>query len=142
MLEQLCKEHTDLTREDICQLQQIRAQLPLMADLMGQDVFLDCLTCDGCVMVVAQAQPSTADSAYRQNVVGEYALREKEPAVYHALQSHAPARDIKAVTQEDCAVRQDVVPTQIMRPPLTFVSLSTLAVSSLIIQSSLCIWWE
>lgn len=110
MLEQLCKEHTDLTREDICQLQQIRAQLPLMADLMGQDVFLDCLTCDGCVMVVAQAQPSTADSAYRQNVVGEYALREKEPAVYHALQCHAPARDIKAVTQEDCAVRQDVVP--------------------------------
>ena len=110
MLEQLCKEYTDLEIADICQLQQVRAQLPLMAELTGQDVFLDCLCRDGSVMVVAQAQPSTADSAYRQNVVGEYALPEKEPAVYHALQSHAPARDIKAVTQEDCAVRQDVVP--------------------------------
>ena len=60
--------------------------------------------------MVAQAKPSTVGSAYRQNVVGEYALPDKEPAVYHALQHHVPSRDIKAVTQEDRTVRQDVVP--------------------------------
>lgn len=110
MLQSLCQTKTDLTPEDICQLQQISQQLPLMAELTGQDVFIDCLTRDGRAMVVAQAQPSTVGSAYQQNVVGEYALADKEPAVYHALNFHTPARDIKAVTQEDCAVRQDVVP--------------------------------
>lgn len=33
MLEQLCKEHTDLTREDICQLQQIKAQFSWSAPI-------------------------------------------------------------------------------------------------------------
>ena len=110
MLEIICRQKTDLSPEDISQLQQISHQLPLMAELTGQDIFIDCKTRDGRVVVVAQAQPSTAYSAYQQNVVGEYVLADKEPAVYHALQLQAPARDIKAVTQEDRVVRQDVVP--------------------------------
>lgn len=110
MLETICREKTDLSSEDICQLLQISQQLPLMAELTGQDVFIDCLTLDGRAVVAAQAKPSTVSSVYQQTVVGEYALPEKEPAVYHALQLHTPARDIKAVTQEDRAVQQDVVP--------------------------------
>lgn len=38
------------------------------------------------------------------------ALRSDEPAVYHALEMQVPVRDLKAVTQENCTVRQDAVP--------------------------------
>ena len=35
-----------------------------------------------------------------------------EPAVYRALETRTPVRDIKAVTQEENMVRQDAVPIQ------------------------------
>lgn len=110
MLRTICREQTALSDADICQLEQISSQLPLMAELTGQDVFIDCLTESGAAVVVAHARPGTVSSAYQQDVVGQPALPDKEPAVFHALQTTAPARDIKAVTQEDRAVRQDAVP--------------------------------
>ena len=110
MLRKICQEHTLLTAENIAHLEQVETQLPLMAELTGGDVFIDCLTKDGAVMVVAQARPSTLGSAYAQSVLGEFAQPENEPAVFQALQTGAPARDIKAVTQENRSVRQDVIP--------------------------------
>ena len=41
---------------------------------------------------------------------------------------------------QDSSVRQEVVPTQMIRPPEALVSLRILAVSSFIMQSSLCMW--
>lgn len=35
------------------------------------------------------------------------ALRSDEPAVYHALEMQVPVRGLKAVTQENCTVRQE-----------------------------------
>ena len=110
MLRKICQEQTFLSAEDIFRLEQVESQLTLMAELTGADVFIDCMTKDGAVMVVAQARPSTLGSAYQQDVVGKFAQPENEPAVFQALQTGAPARDIKAVTQENQSVRQDVVP--------------------------------
>lgn len=110
MLQQLCREKTDLSERDILRLAQTAAQLPLMAELTGCDMFIDCTTSDGKAIVAAQASPSTASSVYQKSVVGEYALPDKEPAVVHALELGAPVRDIKAITQENRTVRQAVVP--------------------------------
>ena len=110
MLKKICMEKTRLLPTEIHQLENLCQQLPLMAELTGADVFIDCMTADGRAVVAAQARPFTADSAYREDVVGAYALRDKEPAVFHAAQMCAPVRDLKAITQEGRAVRQDAVP--------------------------------
>ena len=110
MLRKICGEKTDLQAEDICQLEAIACQLPLMAELTGADVFIDCFTTDGRAVVVAQSRPHTVGSAYEKNVVGAYVLPDKEPAVFHAMELQAPVRDLKAITQEERTVRQDAAP--------------------------------
>lgn len=110
MLQCLCRERTALSDADIAKLQAVETQLPLMAELGGADVFIDCMTAEGEMFVAAQAGPSTAGSSYEQNVVGHRVLPEKEPAVFHAWEMKAPVRDIKAVTQEGRTVRQNAVP--------------------------------
>ena len=101
---------TDLRESDIEAIEAVEAQLPLIAELTGTDVFIDCLTRDGMAVVVAQAQPNSMRSLYQNCIIGEYALREKEPAVFYALEKQAPIREMKATTQENCQVRQDVAP--------------------------------
>lgn len=101
---------TGLTDSDIADIKAVAAQLPLIAELTGTDVFIDCLTPDGMAVVVAQARPNSMRSLYQNSIIGEYALREKEPAVFYALEKQVPIRDMKATTQENCPVRQDVAP--------------------------------
>lgn len=110
MLRQICKEKTLLDERDILTLEDLERQLPLIAELTQADVFIDCLISDRQAVVAAQARPASAESIYEKTVVGEDALAEKEPAVFHAARIGAPVRDIKAVTQENRAVRQSVVP--------------------------------
>lgn len=100
-----------LDDSEIKKLEQIEAALPLMADLAGADLFIDCMqVLDGRMFVAAQAEPGHMPSAYAGSVVGCYAEREDEPAIYRAMETRSPVRDIKAVTQEERSVRQDVVP--------------------------------
>lgn len=111
MLEQLCREYTSLTDKDIEILKSIREHLPLMANLMKADVFIDCATREsGVAIVVAEAKPSMYKSMYKESVVGEYAFRHNEPAALRTLELGMPTRDLRAITQEDQIVKQNVVP--------------------------------
>lgn len=110
MLRQLCQEKTTLGEEDIRTLEDIARQLPLFAELLGADLFIDCPVTEDRAVVVAQAKPAGVSSLYEKTVVGADALADKEPAIFHAVRINAPARDIKAVTQEDRTVRQSAVP--------------------------------
>lgn len=112
MLERLCREHTQLGDAEIALLETVAGNLALMADLTGADVFIDCLLPDGnTAVVVAQAKPlSENGSAYVGNVVGKAALASNEPAVFHAFRTGMPVRDLKAITQENVSVKQDVAP--------------------------------
>ena len=110
MLSALLKERTALGEHDIAQLSAAAKQLPLMAELSGADVFIDCADRDGRLFVAAQSAPSTASSSYAASVVGHSVEAEKEPAVHHAFTMKTPVRDLKAVTQEGQTVRQNAVP--------------------------------
>lgn len=111
-LPELCRERTALSPEDIGILLDVEANLQLIANLTASDTFIDCMDLTGReAVVVAQARPEYGRaSLYKGSVVGLPVLRKNEPAVFHALESGYPVRDLKAVTQEDVSVKQDVVP--------------------------------
>jgi two-component sensor histidine kinase len=103
--------YTDLNDEDIAIIEHTTAILPLMANLVKADVFIDCFTRDANeAIVVAEAKPTNHYSMYKNSVVGELALRENEPAALRTLELGMPTRDLKAVTQECMNVRQTVEP--------------------------------
>ena len=110
-LREICQARTALAGEAVSRLEEVAASMQLTADLTGADVFIDCMDREGRTAVVAaQARPSGETSAYCRTVLGQAALPEKEPAVYHAFRTGMVVRDLKAVTQEDRVVRQDVAP--------------------------------
>ena len=110
-LREICKEKTALTEEEITFLEGIAGSLPFMADLMAADIFIDCMSKDGATVVVAaEAKSRWGLSAYSESIAGEIALSANEPAVYRAFDTGMPVRDLKAITQENKAVRQVVVP--------------------------------
>ena len=102
--EELMKR-TGLSEEDAEILKRTEQMLPMMAELAGADLFIDCMDkTDGIMFVAAQAGPKYMPSAYQKSVVGCAAEQKDEPAVYRALETRTPVRDIKAVTQ--CARMQ------------------------------------
>lgn len=109
-LSEICRSRVGLGEDEITRLEQIELQLPLIAALTDADVFLDCFLDSRTAIVVAQARPRLGSSSYEKEVVGELALPEQEPAVFHARITGMPVCDLKAITQEDKAVRQNVAP--------------------------------
>ncbi|MDK2799551.1 MAG: two-component system, sensor histidine kinase PdtaS [Clostridiales bacterium] len=111
MLKDLCMAYTDLSPSDIQKLQKIEEFLPIIADVVRADVFIDCSTEDkNKAIVVAEAKPNTCESMYEYSVVGKFAFRENEPAALRTLEIGMPTRDLKAITQENKTVRQNTVP--------------------------------
>lgn len=110
MLRKLCITHTDLSEEDICTLENIEKTLPLFSKLVGDFIFIDCLTRDlNAAIVVAESKGSNYSTLYKNSVVGMLALRQNEPAVLRTLELGIETFDLKAVTQENIMVKQKTV---------------------------------
>lgn len=108
---ELCNKFTNLSQEDIEKIIQIANVLPLIANIVKADVFINCLVKNsGKAIVVAEAKPVNHYSMYDNSVVGEFALRDNEPAVIRTLEVGIATRDLKAVTQEQKSVKQTVEP--------------------------------
>ena len=72
-------DRTELSGYEIERLERIEENLPLIADLVGADLFIDCIQKkDGRMFVAAQAGPGYMQSAYQGSVIGCYAEREDE----------------------------------------------------------------
>jgi two-component system, sensor histidine kinase PdtaS len=110
-LEYLCGIHTDLSKVDIKKIQEIAANLPIMADLNKAHVFVDCLTKEGMhAIVVAEATPTTSRSIYKNTVAGKFVYEPFEPSVLYTLRTGQPVFHNRAITQEGKTVEQSVVP--------------------------------
>ena len=101
MLRRICREQTALTEEDIVRLEALCAQLPLMAELNGADMFIDCMTRSGAMVVAAQARPSGDGSLYDGSVTGAPVTHERE---FEALarRYEGEALSLRADGQESC----------------------------------------
>lgn len=109
MMRTLCNRYTNLTEADIIILEEIVSRLEIFAELVRADLFVDCITRDPNVAVVV-AQSHYSKSVYKNEVVGEMAYRKNEPAVLRTLELGLYSKDFKGITQENIAVKQNVVP--------------------------------
>lgn len=110
LIEQLCREHTDLSEEEIQVIEMMAGTLQPLANLEAADIFVDCPCREGDAIVVAEAKPEDVPSAYRSSVVGMLAKSENEPAVARTFQLGIATKYMKARTQEDNYTIQSVEP--------------------------------
>jgi len=106
----LCKNHTDLTDEEIGSIRMMANVLQPLANLEDADIFIDCPVEHGDSIVVAEAKPSGVPSSYKKSVVGMMAKKENEPAVARTMRLGIPTKHMKALTQENTYVIQSVEP--------------------------------
>ena len=74
MLRKLCLQYTQLTQEEILQLERLEEQMQYFADLSGTDLFIDCFA-PGEEYGVVAAHAKPAKSLYHNRIGGEKALR-------------------------------------------------------------------
>ncbi len=106
---ELCKEYTTLKSSDINILLNLEQFLPLISEIIGCDVFIDCITSDTNKAIVA-SEFRPKNSLYKNSVVGMLAYRDDEPAAIRTLELGIPSHGLKGVTQERIAITQNVAP--------------------------------
>lgn len=107
----LCKERTPLTDSEIEVIEAMQSSLQTIANMVGCDVFIDCITADlQTAVVICEAKPGNVPSAYAKSVVGMLARKEDEPAVERTIRLGIGTKCVKAVTQEKTEVMQNVEP--------------------------------
>lgn len=108
-IEKLCSKYTYLDENDVHMLERVAEGLPYICKLVEADIFLDCLTKDSDkALVLAEANPE--NTLYAHSVIGAIANRRNEPAVLRTLETGIATKAMKAVTQENKQVKQDVIP--------------------------------
>lgn len=108
MLRNLCKVHTQLNNEEITYLEILEGFLPLISEMVDADIFIDCMTRNPDAAIVV-AESNAKHSMYKDTVVGQLAYRKNEPAALRTLDIGIPTFELKAITQEAIAVKQNVV---------------------------------
>lgn len=109
-IQRLCEEYTELSEEEIQVIQMMARTLQPLSNLEAADIFLDCPCSEEDAIVVAEAKPEDAPSAYKSSVVGMFAKAINEPAVARTLKLGTATKYMKARTQEDNYTIQSVEP--------------------------------
>lgn len=110
-LEILCKKYTNLSPDDVAALAGVAANLPLFSQLIGADLFVDCLIKNGQnAVVVAEWKPEKSRSVISKSVLGEIVDKSREPAVLRTLHSGLESKNFKSLTIEQQLVSQSAAP--------------------------------
>ncbi|MFP3726730.1 sensor histidine kinase [Priestia filamentosa] len=100
--------HLSLSQKE--RIMEVAHTLQLTADIAKSDMFIDCSLSEDKAMIVAQAQPATASSLYKRNIIGETATEQNEPGVFFSLRTGNTITNSRGITQECVIVQQDIVP--------------------------------
>ncbi len=110
-VEQLCKQHTELTDQDVQILQEMAFSLQTYADLSDSYMFIDCkLEPSNQAIVVAEAFPVGSVPLYNNSVIGKVVFESFEPGVFYSYRNGKKSIIRQAMTQEGIVVDQTVVP--------------------------------
>jgi len=109
-IKDLCRKYTALKDHQIGKLEAIASQLPLIAEITGNDIFIDALTKNDSDAIVLAWARSEQKSLYKSSVVGKFAYAVSEPAVYRSLRTGEITRDLRGLSQEGVPIAQTVVP--------------------------------
>ena len=107
-IEELCRQYTDLNEEEIGVIQMMAKTLQPLANMEAANMFIDCRCREGDAIVVAEAKPQEAPSAYKNSVVGMLAKAENEPAVARTFSLGIATKYMQARTKEDNYTIQSV----------------------------------
>lgn len=110
-VEKLCKQHTELTDQDVKILEEMAFSLQTYADLSDSYMFVDCkLKPSNQAIVVAEAFPVGSTPLYNNSVVGKIVFESFEPGVFYSYRNGKKSIIRQAMTQEGVVVDQTVVP--------------------------------
>ena len=110
IIKELCRNYTSLQDKEITILENLAREIPLIAELTGNDIFIDALTINNNdAIVLAWAKPKEK-SLYKCSVVGKLAYASSEPAVYQTFKTGEVTRDLRGLSQEGVPIAQTVAP--------------------------------
>ncbi|HZQ04942.1 MAG TPA: histidine kinase N-terminal domain-containing protein [Anaerolineae bacterium] len=114
-----------LTQDEDSLLANVRALLPLLADLSRADVLL-CLRDNGAIRVCAHARPRSIAPAYDHSLVGEVMTRDAHPSVLEVMEQSRFSRRMRDVPSEGAPIQRETYPLRIgERPPFGALVIDT-----------------
>ncbi|MFA5786502.1 MAG: histidine kinase N-terminal domain-containing protein [Actinomycetota bacterium] len=123
ILKDLAEEHTDLTEVEIDHLHRLLADWQLLADLSFADLLLWCRTRDHrSFVVVGQMRPYTAQTIYRDDLVGTLVTAEELPLAERAFVEGRIVREGEP-PQPDAPRRRETIPVVCAKRVVGAVSL-------------------
>jgi len=109
-LRKLCRQYTTLDTKDIETLQKVANQLPIIAELTGNDVFIDAYTKEINESISLAWGRTKEKSAYVASPVGDLVYPTNEPAVFHTLKTGQIVRNMRGISPEGLPIAQTTVP--------------------------------
>jgi two-component system, sensor histidine kinase PdtaS len=111
LIRNICKEESYLTEDEIEKIINTCQAMDVCAESFDYDVFIDIPSkYSGEAIVVYHGNAESRTSLYTQSPIGKKALRVNEPGVLRTLETGVHTKNIKARTQEDRYVIQNVYP--------------------------------
>lgn len=121
-LSDLLAEHTDLPGNAVDHLQQVVGEWQLLADLSFADILLwvaterhddvDATVAPGTVVCVAQCRPTTASTAFPEDVVGSVVSESEHPQVLRALLDGEIVTEVDHAWRGGTPLRREAVPVR------------------------------
>jgi two-component sensor histidine kinase len=108
MVDNVVLDHCGLGKEDKAFLQELSANLPILADLSRADLLLYCKSATARAVVVAQAMPHSVTPLYREDYVGRWATSADQSEVLRALGGRGSARTVYTVVIRGATVARQV----------------------------------